>query len=417
MKECLSKTIAQLPHTPGVYLFQDADKKILYIGKATDLRSRVGQYFYGNDTRGTRIARLVAQTNHIETRQTDNVLDALLLEATLIKKYQPRYNIEGKDDKTFSYFVITHEKFPRIIIVRETDFTKERFKTSLYAKGKKFGPYTSREHMRIALKIIRKIFPFHNRAEKTEKGCLAYQIGLCPGPYAGAISEKEYKRNIRNISLFLSGRKKQLLRDLEREMKECAQKEEFEKAQKIKKQIFAINHINDVALMKKERKNSTQKGMRVEAYDISHIGGDFTVGAMVVSINGVIDKSLYRKFKIKAIKGIDDIAAMREMLARRANHFGDWGVPDLIVLDGGQSHLHMAEGLWQNLGVAIPIIAVAKGPTRKKVEIYESASFPADKKIIKDKDLFEMLREEAHRFAITYHKKLRKKHFLQHKKL
>ncbi len=347
--------------------------------------------------------------------ETDSVLEALLLEAELIKQHQPKYNIEGKDDKSFSYFIITHEKFPKVLIMHKTDFGKEKFQIDIYKKGKIFGPYTSCDQMRIALKIIRKIFPFHNRNEKSEKGCLSYQIGLCPGPYDGAITVSEYKRNMRNISLFLSGRKKTLLKDLNRDMKSYAKNEEFEKAQKIKKQIFALEHINDVALMKKTEgpafgiPKTGPSDARFEAYDISHISGEYMVASMVVFVGDVPDKKSYRKFKVKAIEGINDVGAMREVLARRLNHLEDWGVPNLIIIDGGKGHINMADDLWQKLDIKIPVIAVAKGPTRKKLDIYKSKVISVDSKLIKDKTVIENLREEAHRFAITYHKQLRDK--------
>ncbi|PID52106.1 MAG: hypothetical protein CR972_03720 [Candidatus Moraniibacteriota bacterium] len=411
MKKDIEQKTADFPRTPGVYVFRGARKTVLYVGKATSLRDRVRQYFSGHDTRGARIVQLVASATDVDVIETDTVVEALLLEAELIKKYQPPYNIDGKDDKSFSYFVMTKEQFPRVIMLRQTDLHKGKYQDLMYTRGKVFGPYTSREQMKIALKIIRKIFPFHDRSEKSEKGCLHYQIGLCPGPYDGAISEKAYKKNMRNISLFLSGRKKMLLKKLEKEMRMHARKEEFEEAEKVKRQIFALTHINDIALMKKENAfvRINNIGVRVEAYDISHIGGECMVASMVVFVDGVPDKSQYRKFKVQSVDGINDVGAMREVLARRMNHLDDWGMPQLIVLDGGKGHINMADDLWQKLDIKIPVIAVAKGPTRKKVDIYKSAFFPVNHALIMDKELLESIREEAHRFAITYHKKLRDK--------
>ncbi|MFA5986364.1 MAG: GIY-YIG nuclease family protein [Parcubacteria group bacterium] len=406
-----AKKITELPKAPGVYFFRGAKREVLYVGKATSLRDRVRQYFSGHDTRGERIERLVAQATDIETIQTDSVLEALILEAELIRTHKPKYNIDGKDDKSFSFFVITKERFPRVVIVRQTDFDKEQFQDAMYRKGKIYGPYTSRDQMKIALKIIRRIFPFHDRSEQSEKGCLHYQMGLCPGPYDGAISEADYKRNMRNIALFLSGHKKALLEKLEKQMRALAKKEKFEEADKVKRQIFALTHINDIALMKKDIAFTrfSAHEMRVEAYDISHIGGEAMVASMIVFINGVADKSQYRKFKVQSVQGIDDVGAMREVLARRLNHLDDWGIPQLIVLDGGKGHLNMADDLWQKLDINIPVIAVAKGPTRKKVDVYKSAFFPVNHAIITDKELLESMREEAHRFAISFHKKTRDK--------
>ena len=412
--DVLIKKVKKFPKTPGVYLFRGARRKVLYVGKATSLRDRVRSYFSGQEekSRGTRMRHLVEETHDIEIIETDSVLEALILEAELIKKYQPKYNIDGKDDKSFSYFVITKEDFPRVLILHKTDFGKKKYKIPLYTKGRTFGPYTSTYHMRAALKIIRRIFPFHNRSEKSEKGCLSYQIGLCPGPYDGAITRAAYKRNMRNISLFLSGHKSALVKKLEVEMRQAARKEDFEDAQKLKQQIFALTHINDIAFLSREVSSDTY---RTEAYDISHINGDHMVASMVVFRGHTPEKNAYRKFKLKAVEGVNDLAAMRETLARRLRHLSDWGVPDAIVVDGGAVHLAMTEKLFNDFdikngpGKKIGILAVAKGPTRKKVDVYASKFFPPRKTLTKDKDLLEALREEAHRFAITYHKSLRDK--------
>lgn len=409
--------ITTLPSAPGVYLFRDASGEVLYVGKATSLKNRVRQYFSGQEekSRGQRMTLLVTQTEKIDIIETESALEALILEAELIKKHQPKYNVDGKDDKSYSYFVITKETFPRVLIVRETDFDKKQFRVPAIARGRRFGPYTSTGQMRIALRIIRKIFPFHNRSEHSEKGCLSYQIGLCPGPYDGAISVQEYKRNMRNISLFLTGHKKQILAGLKKEMNAYAQKEQFEAANVCKKQMYALTHINDIALLTREQKHYDEdKGVRIECYDISHIGGQDMVASMVVAIDGRLQKRFYRKFKVKAVEGIDDVAAMREVLARRLRHFTDWGTPDVIILDGGRGHLNMGEKLFCDMQVphTVGLLGVAKGPTRKKVDVYESADFPVMSNIVQDTYLLELLREEAHRFAITYHKQLRDKHFL-----
>ncbi len=411
------RRITAFPKKPGVYLFRDTKRRVLYVGKATSLRDRVRQYFSGHDTRGERIAQLVAHTADVTYVETDSVLEALIMEAELIRRYKPHYNIDGKDDKSYSFFVITKEDFPRVVILRQTDFDKDVYKNNpTITGGKVFGPYMSQQHMRIALKIIRRIFPFHDRSEKTEKGCLHYQIGMCPGPYAGAIDKADYRRNIRNIALFLSGRKKKLVAQLEARMQKLAREERFEDAAVVRQQIFALTHINDIALMKKEFAFTrfSAHDVRIEAYDISHSGGEAMTGSMVVFVNGVPDKSAYRSFKIKAVEGINDIAAMREVLARRMTHLHEWGVPNLIVVDGGKGHLAMAEDLWCKLGVQIPVIAVSKGPTRKRVDIHKSAAYPVRDTLIADVTLVEHLREEAHRFAIAYHKKLRdQKTFMQ----
>ena len=348
---------------------------------------------------------MVSQIKEIKIRETDTVLEALILEANLIKKYQPRYNIKEKDDKSFSYFVITKEEFPRVLILRKTEVETRQCLVSI----KIYGPYTSKKQMQIALKIIRKIFPFHSLRQKTEKGCLDFQIGLCPGPYAGKINKKDYRKNIRGVRMILEGKKKGLLTKMEKEMKDCSLKREFEKAGEIRNKIFALRHIQDIALLSKEELTTDDKSqnIRIEAYDISNISGSDAVGAMVVFKNKKPEKSDYRKFKIKTVQGINDIAMMREVLARRFGN--DWTKPDLIFLDGGKGHLAMAKKLLDNLGLKIPIVAIAKGPTRKKTDLYFANRHrnAINRCLYDDENFVGQVMDEAHRFAISYHRKLR----------
>ena len=456
IKEKLNK----LPTEPGVYIFRDKAGKILYIGKATNLRSRVASYFRGTETRN-HIEAMMPKVAYIKFIQTDSVLEALILESNLIKKHQPKYNIDLKDDKSFSYFMVTKESFPKIIIVRATEIenqisnskflisnkipnSKSQIKKIRDTKykipyTKIYGPYTSKKQMEIALKIIRKIFPFHSNKQETEKGCLDFQIGLCPGPYAGEISEKDYQKNIHGIRMILEGKKKSLVKKLEKEMQALAKKHEFEKAADLRNKVFALNHIHDIALISKdfEPKILNTKyeiqNTRIEAYDISNISGTNAVGSMVVFSGSEPDKKEYRKFKIKTISGSDDVSMMREVLLRRfkndwpASTRGNdrlstrgWPMPDLILLDGGIGHLNMFDKLVRDLGLAVPAIAVAKGPTRKisNFKFLISKQFPAAKfsndlkNIMNNKNLLGLIIDEAHRFAVTYHRKLRRKNFL-----
>ncbi len=481
--------IKNLPQAPGVYFFYGSDKQLLYIGKATNLRSRVQSYFRGmvdeeraeNLQLGTLdesadgnvqdirkisevagrsewIGLMVAQVSDIAFEQTDSVLEALILESNLIKKHQPKYNTLEKDDKSFSYFAITKEEFPRILIIRKTDFKKyvipnlfrdieehsemlkqvQHDKHDGIKKPKKlmpeklqavFGPYSSKMQMQTALKIIRRIFPFHAHKQTTEKGCLDFQLGSCPGPYAGAISKDDYKKNIRGIRMILEGKKKSLLRMLEKEMQVSAKKLEFEKAASLRNKIYALEHIRDVALMTRdfEEKSSVishqssenLKAMRIEAYDISNISGDHAVGSMVVFENGKPNKAEYRKFKIKTVEGSNDVAMMREILLRRFKN--PWAMPDLVLLDGGQGHANMMGELILELGLDVLVVAVAKGKTRKNLNF----QFPISNKIsisqfpmelqnfLSDDNLVKSIMDEAHRFAITFHKHRRSKSFLK----
>jgi excinuclease ABC subunit C len=411
--------IKSFPKSPGVYEFRDKQGKILYIGKATSLKDRVGSYFLKNaHIDRPNIGPMISQIAEIKIHKTDSVLEALILESNLIKKHQPKYNVMTKDDKSFGYFVVTKEKFPRVVILWKTELGKVPAK-------KIYGPYLSKHQMNVALKLIRRIFPFHSNKQQTENGCLDFQIGKCPGPHAGAINRVDYLKNIHGIEMILQGKKKNLLVELKKQMKEFAKNNEFEKAAEARNRIFALEHIRDVALIANGDRISTLEiespnKLRIEAYDISNIGGDYAVGSMVVFTSGKADKNEYRKFKIKTIFGIDDVGMMKEVLTRRFRN--NWQKPDLILLDGGKGHLNMAQGVLNDLRLDIPVSAVAKGPTRKKLDVYQSKFLltylgrneEIRKKynsILSDNKIIERIRNEAHRFAISYHKKLRSKNW------
>jgi len=401
------KILNSLPKSPGVYKFYDNSGKLIYVGKATSIRSRVGSYFSGAHDNKTEM--LVSKIKKIKFEVTETVLEALILEANLIKKNQPKYNIKAKDDKSFSYFLITkNDKFPRILIVRETDLGK-------YPAKNLYGPYTSKRQMEIALSMLRKIFPFHAGKQKTEKGCLDFQIGLCPGPYAGKISERNYQKNIRGIEMILKGKKNPLLKKLEKEMLLLSRKKEYEKARELRDQMFSLKHLRDVSLIKTEESSffpQSKDKMRIEAYDISNISGDYAVGSMVVFSGEETDKKNYRKFKIKFTLGIDDVAMMKEILTRRLKR-AEWDFPNLIILDGGKGHLNMAQKLLKDFKLEIPLLAVAKGPTRKKLDKYFSKNITSVSNLISSDLLIEKIRDEAHRFAIGYHRKLRRKEWMK----
>jgi excinuclease ABC subunit C len=427
----ISEKIKNLPQVPGVYFFKDAKGKILYIGKATNLRSRVASYFRGDVVVGRSewIGLMVSQVGDIDFQETDSVLEALILESNLIKKNQPKYNTLEKDDKSFSYFVVTKEDFPKVLIVRKTDISEngKEFVSKKFIKLEKikasYGPYTSKHQMQVALKIIRRIFPFHAMKQKTEKGCLDFQLGFCPGPYSDAISKIDYKKNIHGIEMILQGKKKRLISTLEKEMLAHSKMDEFEKAAVLRNKIFALGHIRDVALMSREfdgeSSSAAGSAMRIEAYDISNISGTDAVGSMVVFTDGQSDKSQYRKFKIKTVEGSNDVAMMKEVLSRRFNN--DWAMPDLVLLDGGLGHVNMAGELVTELGLDVLIIGVAKGKTRKNLNLQFSISnkfpmsqFPKElQAFLSDDNSVKSIMDEAHRFAITFHRKLRGKSALK----
>ena len=239
--------IKNVPNKSGVYLFKDNLGDVLYVGKATDLKSRVSSYLRGGDSRGERIENMVRHSEKIDFIVADSVLEAVILEAKLIKKYQPKYNITEKDDKSFCYLAATCEKFPRILIIREKNLAVgencgKRFLFSI-------GPFTSQKLLEGCLKIVRPIFPYHSIKENSEKHCLDFQIGKCPGPFAGGIDAKDYRKNILNIKAIFQGRKKYLLKKLPKEMEKASKNLEFERAGILKKQINALRYIADINLL------------------------------------------------------------------------------------------------------------------------------------------------------------------------
>jgi len=406
-----------LPDTPGVYFFREGKtrtSKILYIGKATSLRDRVRSYF-SNDlirTRGPAIIDMVTKSQTVTFQETDSVLEALMLEANLIKKNKPKYNTKEKDDRSYYRVIITDEEFPRVLVVRERELKVQKGK---YKIKEEFGPYPNAGQLNEALKIIRKIFPFFDTkkvvSEMNERDQrmlnMKTSIGLYPDIFtdnpAKRVSKKEYKQNIKNIKSFFEGNKKKILRDLEKQMKDYAKEQEFEKAEKTKGKIFAVNHINDVMLIKEDSRN-IGKEFRIEAYDVAHIMGEASVGVMTVFENGSSAKNEYKKFILRETEKGDDYGGLREIMRRRLNH-KEWTFPDLIVTDGGKGQKNVASKIIKELGLNINIVSVVKDDKHKAREIL------GNKKIIeKHKVSILQVNDEAHRFAINFHRnKLRKR--------
>ncbi|MBP9714970.1 MAG: GIY-YIG nuclease family protein [Candidatus Pacebacteria bacterium] len=385
----------KMPDRPGVYFFYEKGK-ILYIGKATSLKSRVRSYF-GKDliaTRGPIIVDMVFKAKDIKWQETDSVLEALILEANLIKKHQPYYNTKEKDDKSFNYVGITKELLPKVVVVRGRVLEKKMFSDV-------YGPYPNGNQLKEALKIIRKIFPFYDDKSKNYKEFYR-QIELAPNTE----KREEYIRNIRNIKLFLSGKKSKIITDLKREMKILAKEQKFERAGEIKRQIFALEHINDVALIKEEPKSEAHT-FRIEAYDIAHMSGKNMVGVMTVVESGQANKNEYRKFKIKTQSGSNDTGALLEVLERRLGH-PEWRYPNLIVVDGSTAQINVAMKLIKNVGMSTPVVAVTKD------ERHRAKDIKGDKDVVRkhEKEIL-LANSEAHRFAIKYHKDMRNKNFLK----
>jgi len=415
----------QLPDSPGVYFFLGRNKKILYIGKAGSLKDRVRSYFASDllESRSPLILKMVNEAVSLDFKKTGSVLEALILEADLIKKFKPPYNTKEKDDRSFNCLVITKEDFPRVLIVRQRDIVNGLIKDSGFKIQEWWGPFTNGGELKTALKIVRRVFPFRDTCEPiysnvlkniridygagAGRGCFNYQIGLCPGICVGAISQAEYGRTIRHLKLFFSGKKSSLIKQLDKEMKQSAKKREFEKAGEIKKQLFALKHIQDVALIKENQASAQDvTDLRLEAYDVAHLGGSSALGVMTVWQNGGLDNSEYRIFNLKNTKPGDDVGGLREVLTRRFGH-REWGLPQAIIVDGGAGQKHTAETVVVKSGLSIPIVAVTKDERHKPKSVSGRSEI-----IDKFKKEIVLLNAEAHRFAIKNLRRRLKSNFL-----
>jgi excinuclease ABC subunit C len=363
-----------MPLCPGVYVWLDNKNKPLYIGRATSLRRRVLQYFRPNID--ARIGEMVNLANKIKYYETASVLEAIILEANLIKKYWPKYNVVDKDDRSFLYIVIAKTDFPKPIIVRGREL--KNFPTGT---ARVFGPYQSYAIIARALKLLRSLFPY-SVCKPTGKPCFQHQIGLCPGVCIGAISEKDYQKNIDDLVLFLRGDKKKLLKKLAKENPDAAK---------------GLRNIHDATLITREDLDANPgQFSRVEGYDISHFASHEVYGSMVVFTNDLPDKSQYRLFKIKTV-GNNDLVALKEMIARRLKH-AEWPKPDLILLDGGRPQVDYIYHFFQASRVNIPLLGLSKLNGDHLV-------FPiGTKATFKDlaeatRRIFTQVRDEAHRFA------------------
>jgi len=396
-----------LPDAPGVYFFLNASKKILYIGKATSLKNRVRSYFTSDlkDKRSELIENMVAQSHTVDVTETESVLEALILETNLIRTHKPHFNTKSKDDKSYNHLVITNEEWPRVLVVRGRDVSEKFLKEEIKYE---FGPFPSGSLLRDALKIVRKLFKFYDTkqplgSEKTKmaRGKIDFnrQIGLYPEPD----KREEYLTTIRHLGLFFQGKKKIILKEVQREMMRAAKAQDFERATRLKHQLFALQHIEDIALVKNEYSFPRGDSVRVEAYDIAHMAGKDMVGVMVVVQNAEAQKNDYRKFKVKTIKQSNDPAALREVLRRRFTHT-EWPFPDLVVVDGNIIQKNVAEAVLRELGLTIPVAAVVKDERHKAAGILCTPE-------IETKYKFDILlaNAESHRFAINYYRNLARK--------
>jgi excinuclease ABC subunit C len=452
-----------LPTKAGVYVYSDKKGDILYVGKANDLKSRVSSYFVKSAQLGPRTKVMVSQIEKITITIVESELEALLLEAFYIKKYKPKYNARLTDSKSYLRIRITvKDDYPRVLLARREESTD-----SLY-----FGPFPSASAVKLVLKTIRRVFPFQSVRNHPKRICLYHHLGLCPCPpvFDSPELKRSYRKNIKGIIRILEGESKNIMKELEKERDGFSKNEEYEKALIVQKKINAMSLITtpfhrpfEYAINPNLRGDIRQKELdglmevlnengfnlssleRIECYDISNIQGTNATGSMVVLTHGEIDKSQYRKFKIKRKwdkrdeKDLpNDFAMMNEVLKRRLQH-EDWHFPNLIIVDGGKGQVTSGLAALEECGVSIPLVGLAKrvetivipkndfiarGEAGKQSQISLENKKDRHAMLAMTKDnenyievllpknspslhLIQRIRDEAHRFAITYHRKLR----------
>ena len=395
----------------------------MYIGKAKNLKNRVRSYFTNLDKLGPKTKLLVSKIKKIKTVTVFSEIEALLLEASYIKKYKPKYNTRLTDGKAYPLIRITiKDKFPKVLVARKTTDKK-----SIY-----FGPYPASTALRLVLKTVRKIFPYQSVTNHPKRPCLYYHLGLCP--CAEVFDDKEYRTNINHLINFLNGKTKKVIKDLRVERDRLSSLEEFEKASNIQKKIDAIAYITNPAYKQFDYETNpnltqdvlssqlsslryllSQNGIyakkleRIECYDISNTSGTNATGSMVVFINGEKDSSLYRRFKIKTLPNIpNDFAMMQEVITRRLNH-NEWEFPDILIVDGGKGQVSSALKALIKKNLKIPVIGLAKREETIITSNFKEVNLSKDSEALY---LLQRIRDEAHRFAIAYHRKLRSKTFL-----
>jgi excinuclease ABC subunit C len=437
----LEKKLQDLPKEPGVYFHKNVSGEIIYVGKAAVLRNRVRQYFQKSRGRDPKTEALVEEIYDTDWMVVESELEALFLEAEMIRRYMPRYNILLRDDKAMSYIRIDYDSdYPTVSTTRRPLDDGARY----------YGPYFSTYGVRQALKLLRRIFPFATRKVPGQKRTsLHYHIGLDPGLEEGKTSLEDYRKNLRKLIAVIEGKRSKILKEVERDMSRAAKAQDFETAAKLRNQLAALQNLGKQVIFSDKEFLDISKDhalnelvdlltlgafpRRIEGYDISHMQGTNVVASMVVFTNGVSDKGEYRKFKTKKEHN-DDFYNMHETLARRLSekNIKAWGKPSLVLIDGGKGQLDAAIRARDEAGCnALPFVGLAKREEqiviqkgKSNIELNlevmhrlggfatESDDFilvnvPHSTNVIK---LLQRIRDESHRFAVTYHSVLKVKH-------
>lgn len=419
MNKVLRDKLKTLPAAPGVYFHKNADSEIIYIGKAAVLKNRVRQYF-NNSPKDPKTTALVAEIHDVDWTVVDTEMDALFLESEMIKRYQPKWNILLRDDKNVSYVRINMKsEIPYLSFTR----------TPLDDGATYIGPFYGQTTIAKSLRILRKIFPFYDRPYDGKK-TLNTDLGLTPGIEIQKTTPSEYKKDLKKLISYLEGKREKLLRDLKKQMKKLSDAGDFEAAATVRNQLFGLQGLKTkivfsdrefLDLSTDQALLSLQKLLqlpapprRIEGYDISHQSGTNAVASMVVFMNGASQRSAYRKFKIKQSKN-NDFANLKEVLTRRLKH-QEWPLPDLILIDGGEPQLEAVKDIL--LPTKIPFIGLAEAQEtivipeieQQAVKGYHHLIISHNSHIVK---LLQRIRDESHRFAVTYHNFLKRKNMLK----
>jgi excinuclease ABC subunit C len=396
----------RIPDAPGVYFFLGKRKQILYIGKATSLKNRVRSYFdsHVKEKRSLLIEKMVLDAKEVSWTVTDSVLEAMLLEVNLIRTHKPPANTRSRDDKSYNHLVITKDEYPRVLVMRGKDLQEEGEEKYAHV----FGPFPSGTLFKEALKIIRKLFQFYDtkapvdgKVGKIERGKIDFnrQIGL----YPDATTKKVYQKTITHICELFSGNKHKIIADLTKDMKQASKEERFEEAKILRDKIRALEHIQDVSLIKNEHRiYKDERSLRIESYDIAHLFGSDMVGVMTVIEGGELAKSEYRKFNIRGFTASNDPGALQEVLTRRLGH-PEWPFPDLLIVDGSTAQKNAFERVLKRQGLTIPVVGVVKDERHRPIRLIGQGDL-----IEKHKNAILLANAEAHRFAITFHRSKRK---------
>lgn len=442
------ETLKSLPHNPGIYIYKNKAGEVIYVGKAKDLKRRVSQYFQRDDAVGAKTSLLVSNIASIEAIETASEFDALLLEANLIHEYQPKYNVVLKDDKSPLYVLLTtSEQLPRVITLRKSDMPKR-----ISSKDTLYGPFQSAHIVRSMLRQVRSAIPYCTQKRRTGLPCFYTHIGLCypcPSEIVGMADSpgkdrevRAYRRNIFRLKAIFSGKSSEVQKELETEMRESADQTDFERAASLRKQLENLHYLlskrydpsiytSSTAAVEdiyRSELNALRRELapyypeinfleRIECMDISNTSGTNATGSLVVLTNGRKDTAQYRRFRIRDGQTPNDFAMMAEIVTRRLRH-EEWQYPDLLVIDGGKGQvsaaLHVIQAHFASVGKEpFPVIGLAKR--------YEEIIIPIQEgrwKILRlglassEVHVLERVRDEAHRFAIEYHRTLRAKRFV-----